>query len=54
MSKLQHDKLKEKLKQSTCKLRENTKSTAKLNEKIEKKTEKNEKLKTKEVDEKNT
>ena len=31
--KLSHDKLKEKLKESTCKLRENTKSTVKLNEK---------------------
>ena len=31
--KLSHDKLKEKLKESTCKLRENTKPTVKLNEK---------------------
>ena len=38
--KLSHDKLKEKLKESTCKLRANTKSTAKLNEKLERKTKK--------------
>ena len=54
MSKLQHDKLKEKLKQSTCKLRENTKSTAKLNEKLERKIEKIEKLKAKEFEQKST
>ena len=52
--KLSHDKLKEKLKESTCKLRANTKSVAKLNEKLERKTEKIEKLKAKEVEEKNT
>ena len=52
--KLSHDKLKEKLKESTCKLRANTKSTAKLNEKLERKTEKIEKLKAKEVEQKNT
>ena len=46
--KLSHDKLKEKLKESTCKLRANTKSTAKLNEKLERKNEKIEKLKAKE------
>ena len=52
--KLSHDKLKEKLKESTCKLRANTKSTAKLNEKLERKNEKIEKLKAKEVEQKNT
>ena len=46
--KLSHDNLKEKLKESTCKLRANTKSTAKLNEKLERKNEKIEKLKAKE------
>ena len=51
--KLSHDKLKEKLKESTCKLRANTKSTAKLNEKLERKNEKIEKLKAKEVEQKN-
>ena len=38
--KLLHEKLKEKLKGSTCKFRANTKSTAKLNEKLERKTKK--------------
>ena len=38
--KLSHDKLKEKLKESTFKLRANTESTAKLNEKLERKTKK--------------
>ena len=52
--KLLHDKLKEKLKESTCKLRANTKSTAKFNEKLERKNEKIEKLKAKEVEQKNT
>ena len=47
--KLSHDKLKE----STCKLRANTKSTAKLNEKLERETEKIEKLKVKEVEQMN-
>ena len=47
--KLSHDKLKE----STCKLRANTKSTAKLNGKLERKTEKIEKLKVKEVEQMN-
>ena len=36
--KLSHDNLKEKLKESTCKLRANTKETAKLNKKLERKT----------------
>ena len=48
--KFSHDKPKEKLKESTCKLRANTKSTAKLNEKSERKNEKIEKLKAKEVE----
>ena len=38
--KLSHDKLKEKLKESTFKLRANTESTAKLNKKLERKTKK--------------
>ena len=47
--KLSNDNLKEKLKESKCKLMANTKSTAKLNEKIERKTEKKKKnLKAKE------
>ena len=52
--KLSHDKLKEKLKESTCKLKANTKSTAKLNENLERKNENIEKLKAKEVEQKNT
>ena len=39
--KLSHAKLKEKLKESTFKLRANTESTAKLNEKLERKSKKN-------------